>query len=159
MHAAYPLPDGNKVRSILAMLFAGIGVKPAARFDTSQTSGTYFGVYVADDGRPVVLCVCDANLAAFSSAALSMLPPAAAKDAAKTRKLTDVMAENLREIMNICSQLVMRDDLPHFRLQDVYAVGALPAPAQALLAKPVERSDFEIALPKYGSGLMALISS
>jgi len=143
------------------MVFQGVAVKLKAgsKFDTSSASGAYLGVYIADDGRPVALCACDANLAAFSSAALSMMPPAVAKDAAKTRKLDGLMTENLREVMNICSQLVMRDDAPHLRLQDVYSVGALPAPAQALLARPVERSDYEIALPKYGSGLMALISS
>jgi len=159
MSAAYPLPDGTRIRSILAMVFEGIAVKPGRKFDTSHGSGAYLGVYIADDGRPVALCACDANLAAFSSAALSMMPPAVAKDAAKTRQLTSLMAENLREVMNICSHLVMREDAPHLRLQDVYAIGALPASAQALLARPVERSDYEIALPKYGSGLMALISS
>ena len=65
-----------------------------------------------------------------SAARFSMLPVAAAKDAAKARELTDVMIENVREIMNICTRLVMDATSPHLKLDQIYPAKSLPAAAR-----------------------------
>ena len=159
MSTLYPLPDGPKIKSILGLLFDDIDVKAGGKVDTTPASGTYVGVYISDAGAPVALCACDANLAANWSAALSMLPVGVAKEAVKNRALTDVMMGNLREIMNICTRLVMSENSPHLRLDDVYPVPALPPAALALVGQARGRSDFHIAVPKYGGGVLALMSS
>ena len=87
-----------------------------------------------------------------------MLPVAAAKDAAKARELTSVMIENMREIMNICSRLVMDATSPHLRLDQIYPAKSLPAPATALLGAPNGRREFQVQLPKYGGGVFAFMS-
>src|SRR5271170_2455048 len=107
MATAYPLPDGPKIVQMLGLLFDGLDVKPGGPFDQSPAGGAWFGVFIADSGEPVALCGADANLAANMGAAFSLLPVGFAKDAAKSRELTQVMIENLREIMNICTRLVM----------------------------------------------------
>ena len=159
MATLYPLPDGPKIKTILGLLFDDIDVKAGGKVDTSPASGTYVGVYISDSGAPVALCACDSNLSANWSAALSMLPVGIAKDAARNKALTDVMVGNLREIMNICTRLVMSDSSPHLRLDDVYPVQSLPAPAAALVGQAKGRSDFQVAVPKYGGGVLALMSS
>ena len=156
--SAYPLPDAGAVRELLGMLFDGLTVKPGAKLDLSAKSGCYFAVYVADDGSPASICACDIAFAANSSAALSMLAPNAAAGAVKARQLTEVMLANLREVMNICTRLVLRDGTPHLRLQELCQFGALPAAAAAVVANAKARVDFEISIAKYGPGLITVIS-
>jgi hypothetical protein len=158
MATAYPLPDAPKIVQFLELLFDGLDVKPGGTFDQSPAGGAWFGVFVADSGEPVALCGADANLAATWGAALSMLPVAAAKEAAKTRELTGVMIDNVREIMNICTRLVMDATSPHLKLDQVYPAKSLPAPAAALLGAALGRREFQIQLPKYGGGVLAFLT-
>jgi hypothetical protein len=157
--AAYPLPDGFRVKAILSLLFEDLEVSPGGSFDDSVASGSWYGVYVSDAGAPVALCASDASLSACWSSALSLLPAGMAREAAKSRQLTQPMIDNLREIMNICTRLVMSETVPHLRLDDVYRAGSLPPAAAALAASARGRIDFRIALPKYGGGQLALLSS
>jgi hypothetical protein len=158
MATAYPLPDVPKIVQFLGLLFDGLDVKPGGTFDQSPAGGAWFGVFVADSGEPVALCGADANLAATWGAALSMLPVAAAKEAAKTRELTGVMIDNVREIMNICTRLVMDATSLHLKLDQVYPAKSLPAPAAALLGVAQGRREFQIQLPKYGGGVLAFLT-
>jgi hypothetical protein len=154
---AYPLPDINQVRDLLGMLFDGLAVKPGAKLDLSAKSSAYVAVYVTDGGAPAALCACDIGFAANSGAALSMLPPNIAKDAVRTQQLTDVMIANLREVMNICTRLVLRENSPHLRLDTVSPVGKLPPAAAAIVTAPRARIDFDMGLGKYAGGLLAVL--
>jgi hypothetical protein len=158
MATAYPLPDGAKIVQLLGIMFDGLDVKPGGTFDQTPAGGAWFGVFVTDAGAPVALCGADANLAASFGGALSMLPVAAAKDAAKSRQLTDVMIENVREIMNICTRLVMDATSPHLKLDQLYPTKSLPAAALALLGAPQGRREFQVQLPKYGGGVLTVLS-
>ncbi len=158
MATAYPLPDAAKVKNILGILFDGLDVKPGGTFDRTPAGGAWFGVFISDVGAPVAMCGADVNLAASFGAAFSMLPAAAVKDAAKSRELTGVMIDNLREIMNICTRLVMSDTSPHLKLEQIYPVKALPAPAATLLGASSGRCEFQIQMPKYGGGILSLVS-
>lgn len=159
MATAYPLPDAAKVKSLLGLLFDGLEVKSGKKFDIVPPSGSWIGLYVSDDGTPVAACAVDVLLAANSSAALSMLPPAAAKDAAKSKDLTDVMVANLREIMNICTRLLMNDSSAHLRLESLHPAKSMPAGVTAVLGGVKGRIDFELNLPKYGAGTLAVVST
>jgi len=159
MATAYPLPDGAKIMQILGLLFDGLQVKPGGAFDETPAGGAWFGVFVADSGEPVALCGADINLAASFGAAFSMLPVAAVKEAAKSRELTTTMIENLREIMNICTRLVMDGTSQHLKLDQVYPAKSLPAAALALLGATQGRREFQLQLPKYGGGLLTVLST
>ena len=157
MATSYPLPDGPKILDLLGLLFDGLDVRPGSAFDQSPAAGAWFGVFVADGGEPVALCGADASLAASFGAALSMLPPTAAKEAAKARELTAAMIDNVREIMNICTRLMMDATSPHLRLEQIYPVKSLPAAASALLGAPKGRREFQVQLTKYGGGVLAFV--
>jgi hypothetical protein len=153
----YPLADAIKIKTMLGFLFDGLDVKPGKKLDL--LGATWVGLYVADDGKPVAACVVDSSLAAYSSAALSMLPPNLAKEAIKSGDLSVPMLANLYEIMNICSRLLMSDSSPHLKLDTVSCHRTPDPAAKPLLGAAKGRADFEISLPKYGSGSLALISS
>jgi hypothetical protein len=158
MATVYPLPDVARVKSMLGMMFDGLEVKQGGKLDMAPTSNAYVGVFVGDDGKPGALCACDLPLASNIASALSMLPPAAAKDAAKSKQLTEVMLANLREVMNICSRLLIVDGSPHLKLDQVYEAKAVPEPARAIVAGAKGRIDFEIGVAKYGPGVMSVLS-
>lgn len=158
MATTCPLPDANKVRTMLGLLFDGLEVKPGKKTDLSPASGAWVALYVGDDGKPLALCAADALLAASAGAALSMLPPAVAKDAAKSKDLTDVMVGNLQEIMNICSRLVMTDTSPHLKLEKVYPSKSLPPSVTGVMTGAQGRIDFELNVPKYGPGTLSVLS-
>ncbi len=80
------------------LLFDGLDVKPDGKFDHSPAGGAWFGLYIDDGGTPVALCGVDAPLVASLGAALSMLPPGLAKEAATTRTLSEPLRDNLREV-------------------------------------------------------------
>jgi hypothetical protein len=86
-----------------------------------------------------------------------MLPPAVAKEAAKSKDLTPVMLANLHEVMNICTRLVLRDDTPHLKLREMCPLATLPAPAAAILTTAKGRADFEIGIGKYGPGILSVL--
>src|SRR5450631_2031700 len=155
--ATHPLPDIAQVKDLLGMLFDGLSVKLGPKLDVSPKAASYFGVYVSDDGTPAALCGCDIAFAANSGAALSMLPPNVAKEAAKDKELTPVMLANLHEVMNICTRLMLRDDSPHLKLRELCPQSALPAPAAAIIASAKSRVDFEIGIGKYGAGVLSVM--
>jgi hypothetical protein len=160
MNAAvrYPLPDVAAVRELLGMLFDGITVKQGAKLDASPKAKPYFGYYVADDDSPAGLVGCDLAFAANSGAALSMLPPNVAKEVLKSKELTDVMLANLREVMNICTRLLLKENTPHVRLVQLAEAGELPPAAAAILTGARGRVDFEVGLGKYGAGVLAVLA-
>jgi hypothetical protein len=154
----HPVPDAAQVKDLLGFLFDGTAVKAAPKLDISPSSGSFLALYVADDGSPVALAACNIAFAANAGAALSMLPPAAAKEAAKNKLLTPAMNDNLREVMNICSRLMLRDGSPHLRLDHVCLANALPPTATALVSATTGRADFEITLGKYGAGALSILT-
>jgi hypothetical protein len=158
MATVYPLPDGPKIVELLGLLLDGLDAKAGGTFDQTPAGGAWFGVFNADNGASVVLCGADANLAAALGAAFSLLPVGAAKEAARARELTAVMIDNMREIMNICSRLVMDATSPHLRLEQIYPIKSLPAQATALLGAPNGRREFQVQLPKYGGGVLTFLS-
>ena len=159
MTTAYPLPDRTKIEQILGLLFDGLETKVGGVFDATSGGGAWFGVFVNDGGEPVALCGADVHLAASFGASFSMLPPAAVKEAVKSRDLTPVMIENVREIMNICTRLVMDAASAHLKLEQLYPVKSLPPAAAALLGAPKGRREFQIQLPKYGGGVLTLLTA
>ena len=159
MSTKYPLPDVRKVHEILGMLFDGLDVKVGGAFDQTPDGGAWFGVFIDDAGRPVALCGADVSLAAGFSAALSMLPPTVVKEAVRSRELSSSMCDNLREVMNICTRLVLDATSPHLKLEQLCSIAALPEAATAILATPTGRREFNLQVPRYGGGVLSLLST
>ncbi len=157
MTTRYPLPDAARVKALLGVLYEGIAIKAGGKPD--RTAAAYFAVYVADDGKPVALCGSDILFAANASAALSMLPPPAARDMISAKRLSDEMLANFGEIMNICARLLITDTSAHLKLSAVHEARSLPADAAALLGAPAGSVEFEITFPRYGGGRLSVISA
>ena len=161
MRTQYALPNAAAMTGMFDMLFGGkVPVMPGKRLDVKPGCGNFVAIFVADDGKPVAAAICDLAFAANGGAALSMLPVNAAKDAIKSKKIEQTMFDNLYEIMNVVSTLLMNEKTPHLKLATLYPdPGKLPADAKALLSAPAAgHADFNINVLRYGSGGMSLLT-
>lgn len=158
---AYVLPNAAELTKTVEMLFGdGAKVAPGKPLDVKPGSGNLIAIYVDDADKPVAAVLCDIPFAANAGCALSMLPAGAAKDAIKTKKLEQTMLDNLYEVMNIVSTMLMDEHTPHLKLGPLYPdLGKLPADAKAMLgAAAKNHADFMITVPRYGAGGLSLLA-
>jgi hypothetical protein len=155
----YALPNATAMKETVAMLFGeDVKVTPGKPLDTKAGSGNLIAIYVDDSDKPVAAVLCDIPFAANGGCALSMLPAGAAKDAIKTKKLEQTMLDNLYEVMNIVSTLLMNEHTPHLKLTTLYPdLGKLPADAKTALSAMKGHADFIINVPRYGVGGLSLM--
>lgn len=147
------LPNDRSVYGILSALF-GDDTKISATPMKDQPTD-WVAIYVGDDDKPVAACVCNKEFVAYSGSALTMLPAAAAKESLSGGSFTDVMVGSFQETMNICSRLLMSDSTPHLRLSRICT--RKDAPELAEVVKTGTRKDFQVMIPRYGSGQMACL--
>ena len=153
------LPKAADVSKTLVMLFGGnVPATPGKPLDLKPTSSNLLASYVDDDGKVVAAFVCDIPLAANAGCALSMMPANAAKDAIKTKKLESAMLDNLYEVANILSTLLMNDKTPHLRIATLYPeLGKIPPEVQDMLRAARGHADFTVNIPRYGNGGMSIL--
>jgi hypothetical protein len=97
------LPEPQDVKDLLiALLGKKINVSPGPGADPKKAVSA---LYVDDAGSVVAATLCDMSLAAHAGAALSLIPPRVAEESVRDGVLSDNLAENFGEILNIGSQL------------------------------------------------------
>jgi hypothetical protein len=161
MATKHPVPKDREVKQMLGMLYGkGLGVDAGEPVATGAGSNSIVAIYIDDEGLPVTACCCDIPFAAYSGAALSMIPRGGAEDAANSGDLSEMMRGNLNEIMNICSRLFISDKTPHLRLGALYdGADALPEAARSMLDTAPGRADLRISIPGYGEGNVSFLST
>jgi hypothetical protein len=100
----------------------------------------------------------DLGAAAYTGAALALLPPGGAQDAVEEDgELTGMLVEALHEVVNVLASLLNAPGAPHSRLYKLYAPGEdLPADIQGMLAN-VNRLDLGLQVPGYGRGALSFV--
>jgi len=117
-------------------------------------------VYVDPHMAINALCVMDLGAAAYTGAALALLPPGGAQDAVEEDgELTSLLVEALHEVVNVLSALFNTPGAPHSKLHKLYAPGdELPGDIAGMLAN-FNRIDLAIEVPGYGKGALSLVLS
>jgi len=158
MTTIHPVPKDTDIRQILGMLFGDDLELDSGKSESPDDTHTIYAIYINDEGKHVTACVCDHNFAAFAGSALTRIPIGGAEDAAKTGEFTEMMLNNLHEIMNICSRLFMNTSSPHLKLETVYpAPDKVPDDARVMLDACQERVDFTVSIPGYGKGGLSFL--
>lgn len=157
--STYTVPSASDTEETLSMLFGDdTFVKQGKALEVNGGNGNYIAVYIDDEGSPVAISMCDISFAAFAGSSLSMIPAGGARDAVKSKDLSEDMLNNLNEVMNIISSLFMNKDTPHLRLETIYPnAGELPENALAMASAPVGQANYEVEIPRYGRGLLSLL--
>ena len=159
MSTVFSLPNESDLTQMMAMLYGdSMSVKPGNAIDASENNPV--AVYIDDEGVPVAACVCDSAFGAYAGSALTMIPPGGANDAAKSGELSGAMMDNLGEIMNILSRLFMVGKTPHMKLDTVYPNSQkLPDNVKHMLDSVKGKVGFDVNFDRYGTGIVALLST
>ncbi len=148
----YKLPKPQNIQDMLNMMFDDITVAPGV-FPSLDQLGAAF---VDPEGHIVAVSVMDLTFGVYSAAALSMIPKAGADDAIQDKKLFSPLPENLYEVMNICTNLLMDEHTPHLKIHKVFSQPkSIPADLRPAIEKMTDRAAFKVTLPGYGVGVLA----
>jgi hypothetical protein len=153
------LPAAKDVRDMLTgLLGKDIAVAPGGPVTPTPDKPVAVAVYVDPHMAVNALCVMDLGAAAYTGAALALLPPGGAQDAVEEdHELTGMLVEALHEVVNVLSALFNVPGAPHSKLHKLYAPGeALPGDIDGLLAN-FNRLDLSIDVPAYGKGAISLV--
>ena len=157
-----PIPIQEAVRDFFVELL-GRGVAATKRPPRPVGGDTLLvGRYDDDGGEPAALLVADVPFAAFSGAALAMIPPVIAAEAVDQGAVSGNLLDNFREVVNVFSGLLNTASTPHLTLgtlgqhRDVTSLD-VSSKVGALLEAPARRRDFDVTIEGYGDGYLAVL--
>lgn len=153
MSETYIKPTAESVTSLLAMIY-GDDLN-TNDLDAAAISGQRIATFINDDDKLVAACVCDRHFVVYSGAALAMIPAGGAEDMIAENSISDAIAGNFHEVMNICSKLLMSDSSAHLRLDKTLDY-AQQADLETSVDALATRLGFQIEIPGYGKGAMAI---
>ena len=153
------LPASKDVRDMLTGLVGKpVAVNPGAPVTPAPGKPVAVAVYVDPQMAINALCVMDLGAAAYTGAALALLPPGGAQDAVEEDgELTSLLVEALHEVVNVLSALFNTPGAPHSKLHKLYAPGDdLPGDIVGMLAA-FNRLDLVVEIQGYGKGGLSLV--
>lgn len=153
------LPAAKDVRDMLTGLVGKpVGVNPGAPVTPTPDKPVAVAVYIDPQMAINAICVMDLGAAAYTGAALALLPPGGAQDAVEEDgELSGLLVEALHEVVNVLSALFNTPGAPHSKLHKLYAPGEdLPGDISGMLAN-FNRIDLAIEVPGYGKGAVSLV--
>lgn len=151
---AYVTPTVESVLKMLKMFFGDD--TSVCEIIPSDLSDRYVATFVSSDNCLVAVCACDAKFVAYSGAAFSMLPVDVANEMATSMNFSEVVTANFHEVMNICSRLLVSEQSEYLRLDKTLSPGDGSRFVEELQACGA-LSGFEIGIPGYGTGHMAVL--
>lgn len=125
-------------------------------FDADDTA-FHSAVYVDDDGRVAGACVSDLGFAAYSGAALAMIPKPVAAESIAAGELNETLTENFHEVANIVTALLNGPSNAHLKMRDV--VVGVPQEVRDLVLRAAGRRQYTVTVNDYGSGSFALYAA
>jgi hypothetical protein len=153
------LPASKDVRDMLTGLVGKpVAVNPGAPVTPTPDKPVAVAVYVDPQMAINALAVLDLGAAAYTGAALALLPPGGAQDAVEEDgELTALLTEALHEVVNVLSALLNTPGAPHSKLHKLYAPGdELPGDIVGMLAA-FNRLDLVVEVQGYGKGGLSLV--
>jgi len=154
MNTTFEIPTSQSVSSLLCTLF-GEGLS-ADQCESPELDGQHVVSFVSDDDRLVALGICDIAFVAYAGAALSMIPASVANEMISGNAVTDEIAGNFYEVMNICSKLLMSESGAHLRL-DKTLDSDQSTEALAALHESSQVTGFGVDIPQYGKGALTFV--
>lgn len=120
----------------------------------------FYATFRDDTNVIRALAFSDRPFAAFTGAALALIPRGAADDAIRKGVIPPNLLENHSEIVNVASALLnqLNPHTHHVRLGSLHdQPTALPPEARTMLAKPASRLDLAAEISGYGTGRFSFL--
>ena len=153
---ATELPPAKDVRDLLEGLLG----KDTDFSDGTRTTGPggLVGTYVDDSLGLRAVVAFDLALAAYTGAAIGLMPPGGAQDAVDDGELFPMLRDNACEVLNVMASLFNVGDAPHLRLYTTHAPSeALPGDVAGHLGSLGGRVDWTVAIKGYGKGQLSVV--
>lgn len=155
-----PLPPLKEIRDLLSGLVGrGCTAERAGGVLTPETAGVVAATYVSGRAQVEAVVAVDLALGAALGAAIGLMPPGLAQDAAKDGELSDVLLENLVEVLNVLASLFNAEGATHLRLGEVFDSTRRPLPGApvAFLRSTGRRLDADVDVAGYGRGALSVV--
>ncbi|WP_380164611.1 hypothetical protein [Jannaschia sp. R86511] len=155
-----PVPTLKSVRDLLGDLTGkeievASGAEPVA---VGGDSGSVVGLYVDAELKSRAVIAFDLRLAAYSGAALGLVPPGGAQDAIDEGTLPATLLENCTEVLNIMASLFNQVRAPHLKLYATFPPGEQLRPdVRELAVRTAPRDDISVDIARYGTGRMSVV--
>ncbi len=140
----YKKPDAAQFTGML-QLFVGPDAEAKSAKEVAIKEFTHTAVYVDKDGASVATCCIALPTAAALGCSLSMIPAGGAECMVEDKELSEMATDNLYEVMNMLSSLLMSDSTSHLKLKAVELGSA------ARIEAEVEEA-YSLELGSYGKG-------
>lgn len=140
---AFKDPEASELASMINMIL-GADASAAVASGVDASSMSHTAMYVDDEGKEVATCRCALPTAAALGCALSMIPPGGAEAMVEDNELSQMATDNLYEVMNMFSSLLMDDKSSHLKLVSVDASNDESIQGSSF--------EFDIDLGNYGQG-------
>lgn len=153
------VPSPKQVRDLLGdLLGREVDLGPASPFAPGPTTPASVAVYVDDALMIRALVAADLPFSAYAGGAIGLVPVAAAEAAVDEGALTETLAENLYEVLNVAASLFNVPDADHLRLHELHPAGAqVPPPVRAAALTLGRREDLWIDIAGYGKGALSIV--
>jgi hypothetical protein len=157
--AVVPLPVAKPVRDLLLdLLGRNVEVSTVGPWSPEPGEKATYAVYVDDRLATRALAVADLPLSGYAGGAIGLLPPGGVQDAVAEGDLSQLVVENLYEVLNICASLMNAEGTPHVKLHQMFAPGTLPPADVAAWSRTFgRRLDLEVSIAGYGSGRLSFV--
>ena len=154
------LPSAQEVRELVeGLLGRDVQVLTGGRIiDPAEPGGAMIGSYVDRLLRLRALVVLDLALAARVGAAIGLVPNRVSEADVADLELSDALAENAAEVLNVTASLFNAEDAPHLRLDAVVQPGQpVPHDVARWVKAYVPRLDLTVHIAGYGDGAVSVL--
>jgi hypothetical protein len=128
-----------------------------AAVDLADEGARVRGVYQCE-GRAGAVYLMDVSLAASIGAALVMMPAGLVEECVQAQALPPMLVDNTHEVLNVASRLINRAGGAHYKLREQVLPGQpLPEDAASVLSDASLRTDLQLTVEGYGSGLLTIL--
>ncbi len=156
---AVHLPQPKQVRDLLAdLLGRDVTLSPSAPYAPGPDTACSVAVYVDDSLRISALIACDLTVSAYAGAAIGLVPIADADAAIAEGRLTETLAENLYEVLNIAASMFNVEGADHLRLHVLHPAGPPLDPQMRISTLTLgRREDLTVEIAGYGTGVLSVV--
>lgn len=153
------LPQPKQLRDLLGdLLGREVTLSPTTPFAPGPDTPASVAVYVDDSLRICALIACDLTFSAHAGAAIGLVPVGGAEAAIEDGKLTDTLAENLYEVLNIAASVFNMPGADHLKLHALHPAGPPLDPMIRIQTLTLgRREDLLVDINGYGSGALSVV--
>jgi hypothetical protein len=153
------LPHPKEVRDLLNdLLGRDVEVQVIDAWAPQPLDMAAAAEFVDDHLQLQSVAMLDLPLSVFIGASIGLVPAGGAKDMVAERDPSQMVIDNLYEVLNILTSLFNTTENPHVKITTMHAPGAaFPADVAQILRRLVGRLDLSVDIDGYGKGRLALV--